>query len=117
ESRFNKFITEELGYAGVFIDRGYIIQEAVGNYKQFLFLPEQRIELNLLKMVPKDVSVVLNNALRKAWKENKKVQINKVRFQLNDEPVFLNISIQPPRPESNLTMIIFGESLLETVPG
>src|SRR5690554_5711946 len=116
ESRFNKFITQDLGYAGVFIDQGYIIQEAVGNYKQFLSLPELKIELNLLKMVPKDVSVVLNNALRKAWKENKKVHINKVRFQLNDESVFLNISIQPPKPDSNLTLIVFGESLLEVVP-
>src|SRR5690606_35245254 len=38
ESRFNKFITQELGYVGVFIDQAYIIQEAIGNYKQFLSL-------------------------------------------------------------------------------
>src|SRR5690606_42162219 len=90
ESRFNKFITQDLGYAGVVIDQGYIIQEAVGNYKQFLSLPELKIELNLLKMVPKDVSVVLNYALRKAWKEKKKLQINMYRYQINDAPVILH---------------------------
>lgn len=116
ETRFNKFITQELGYAGVFIDKNCIIQEAVGNFKQFLTLPDQKIELNLLKMVPREVAVVLNNALRKVWKDHKKVQINKTKFILNGNSVWVNITIQPPNEDSSLTMLVFGESQLEVVP-
>jgi two-component system CheB/CheR fusion protein len=98
EKDFNAFITQELGYVGIFIDKDYMIKEVVGNYKKFLSLPDKKIELNLLKMVPREVGLVLNAALRKAWKENKKTHLNRIRIKSNENEVFLNISIQPPRP-------------------
>lgn len=116
EKRFNKFITADLGYVGVFIDKAYMIQEAVGNYRQFLSLPDHKIELNILKMVPKEISIVLNTALRKVWKENKKVQLTRLRINRDDEDVYLNVSIQPPSKEDALTMVIFSESISEIIP-
>jgi len=116
EKRFNKFITADLGYVGVFIDKDYVIQEAVGNYRRFLSLPDQKIELNILKMVPKEISIVLNNALRKVWKEKIKVQINRLRIHRAENDVYLNVSIQPPGPEDTYTMVIFSESIAEIIP-
>ncbi|TDO22435.1 chemotaxis protein CheB [Pedobacter duraquae] len=116
EKSFNKFITNDLGYVGVFIDKLYMIQEAVGNYRQFLELPDTKIELNILKMVPKAVSIVLNTALRKSWKEQKKVHLNRIRSKKNGDDIYLNISIQPPDQEHPYTMIVFGESMIEVVP-
>ncbi|MHA4896063.1 chemotaxis protein CheB [Pedobacter sp. PWIIR3] len=113
EKSFNKFIIEELGFVGVFIDKSYIIQEAIGNYRQFLSLPELKIELNLLKMVPRDISIILNTAIRKAWKEHKKTQLKKVRIKHDLEDVFVNISVQPPDTETGYTMILFGERVTE----
>jgi two-component system CheB/CheR fusion protein len=118
EKSFNKFITEDLGYVGVFIDRAYMIQEAIGNYRQFLSLPDEKIELNILKMVPREVSIVLNTALRKAWKENKSTYLKRIRFKRKDDDVYLNISIQPQdgKEGSSYTLIVFGESTLEVIP-
>ncbi|RZJ28992.1 MAG: chemotaxis protein, partial [Chryseobacterium sp.] len=115
EKSFNKFITNDLGYVGVFIDKMYTIQEAVGNYRQFLELPDTKIELNILKMVPKPVSIVLNTALRKSWKELKTVHLTRIRSKKNGEDVYLNISIQPPNEDHPFTMIVFGESMTEIV--
>lgn len=117
EKDFNTFITEELGYVGIFIDKDYMIKDVVGNYKKFLSLPEKKIELNLLKMVPREVGLVLNASLRKAWKENKKTHLNRIRIKSDENEVFLNISIQPPGHghEMQYTMIVLGESLMESI--
>ncbi|MEJ2883659.1 chemotaxis protein CheB [Pedobacter sp. GR22-6] len=115
EKRFNKFVTADLGYAGVFVDKSYIIQETVGNYRRFLSLPE-KIELNILRMVPKEISIVLNTALRKVWSENKPVHINRLRIHRGDESIYLNASIQPPQDEDGYTMVIFSESIAEIIP-
>lgn len=118
EKNFNKFITQDLGFAGVFVDRAYLIKDAVGDYRQFLSLPGEKIELNILKMVPKEVSIVLNSALRKSWKEQKNTYLKRIRFKRNDEDIYLNISIQPDdvKKGREYTMIVFGESTMEVIP-
>lgn len=115
EKRFNKFITKDLGYVGVFIDKAYTIQEAVGNYRRYLSLPDHKIELNILKMVSKELSILLNTALRKVWKDLKQVHLNRIRIRRGAEDVYLNISIEPPE-DGGYTMIVFGESMTEIVP-
>lgn len=118
EKGFNSFLTKGLGYAGVYIDKSYVMQDAIGDYRKYLSLPEGKIELNVLKMVPKQVSVILNTALRKAWKDHEVTHLKRVRFELNQTDTYLNISVQPPDEESGsgYTLIVFGESTLETLP-
>ena len=118
EKGFNKFMTEDLGFAGVFIDKAYIIREVIGSYKKFLSLPDDNIELNILKMVPRDLSIVLSNGIRKSWKENKKIFLNRLRVKRGLEDVFVNISVQPPTVENSsaYTMVVFGESMVEIIP-
>lgn len=118
EKTFSRFITRDLGYVGVFIDKTCIIRETVGNYRRFLSLPDHKIELNLLKMVPQEMSLVLNTALRKSWKENKKTELKRIRFNQGDENIFLNISVLPPEGHgsSGYTMVVFGESTVDAVP-
>lgn len=115
EKEFNDFLIHDSGFVGVYIDKTYIIQEAIGNYRQFLTLPETKIELNILKMVPRGVSVVLNTAIRKAWKENKITHIKRVRIKQDEGEVYLNISIKPPFKDSgkSLTLIVLNESAVE----
>lgn len=118
EKNFNSFLTKNLGYAGVYVDKSYIMQDAIGDYRQFLSLPEEKIELNILKMVPKEISILLNTALRNAWKDNKVSHLKRVRFNSGGKDTYLNISVQPPenKNSSGFTMIVFGESTLETIP-
>lgn len=115
EKDFNDFMVSDMGYVGVYIDKSYIIQEAIGNYRQFLSLPEKKIELNILKMMPREVSVVLTTAIRKAWKDNKKTHVKRIRLKRDNEEYFLNISIKPPVLETGkaLTLIVMCESAVE----
>lgn len=116
EKDFNNFLLEDLGYVGVYIDKSYIVQDAIGNLSNFLSLPN-KIELNILKMVPHELSIVLNTGLRRAWKEGKKVLLKRIRVKRDNEEIFINISIRPPDAESgkNYTLIILGESMMEAV--
>jgi len=117
EKNFNDFITKGLGYIGVYIDKAYIMQDAIGNYRKYLSLPEDKVELNILKMVPKELAVVLNNALRKAWKTDEVIHLRRVRFKGDAEETYVNISVKPPDLENGngFTMILFGENILESV--
>ena len=118
EKSFNNFLTRDLGYVGIYIDKSYLMQDAIGDYRKFLFLPEDKLELNILKMVPKEISIILNTALRSAWKDNKITHLKRVRFSSNDKETYLNISVQPPQSTdtSTFTLVVFGESTLETIP-
>ncbi|MCX2574891.1 chemotaxis protein CheB [Pedobacter sandarakinus] len=118
EKSLTQFLTKDLGYIAVYVDKSYIMQDALGDYRQYLSLPEDKIELNILKMVPKEVSITLNTALRKAWKENETTHLKRIRFVKDNQEIYLNISVQPPVTQNGnpYTMIVFGESTLETIP-
>ena len=118
EKSFNSFLVSELSFVGVYIDKSYIIQDAIGDYRRYLSLPTEKIELNILKMVPKAVSVMLNSALRKAWKSHEPAYLKKVRLDTGMKEIFLNISVQPPDEKSidGFTMIVFGECTTEVIP-
>ncbi|MGO4877155.1 chemotaxis protein CheB [Pedobacter psychrotolerans] len=117
EKSFSNFLTKDLGYAGIYVDKSYIMQDAIGDYRKYLSLPEEKIELNVLKMVPKAVSIMLNSALRKAWKNQEATHLKRVYFNTKDQATYLNISVQPPEQDSGIgfTLIIFGESTVETI--
>ncbi|SOD12556.1 chemotaxis protein CheB [Pedobacter xixiisoli] len=115
EQNFNNFITGKLGYVAIYIDSSYIMQDAIGDYRKYLSLPEGKIELNILKMVPKQAAIILNTGLRKAWKENDTIHLRGVRFDEGNSERYLNISVQPPDPSQigSATMIIFSEHTVE----
>ncbi len=118
ERNFNDFITKGLGFIGIYIDKSYIIQDAIGDYRKYLSLPDGKIELNILKMVSKELSITLNTAIRKAWKGNEEIHLRRIRFERGDKETYLNVSVQPPDATqgSGFTLIVFGESVAENIP-
>jgi two-component system CheB/CheR fusion protein len=110
EADFREIMTEDLGYVAVYIDRNYEIKETIGNFGRFLSLPEKKLNFNLLKMVSPQLSIQLNSAIRKSWKENKKVLINGVRTSINDQDSFVDITIKPAIQGKPYTMVVFGAS-------
>ncbi len=118
EDDFKDFVVEELGCVGIFIDKNYEIKETIGDFRQYLSLPEKKLELNVLKMVPREVSMLLNTALRKAWKEHKKTHLRRIRIKKDDDDMYLHISIKPPDTQSAMgyTMIMFTEVRTDAIP-
>jgi two-component system CheB/CheR fusion protein len=107
---FREVMAEDYGYAAVYIDKNYEIREAIGNYKKYLSLPEKKLNLNLLKMIPADLSMVLNMGLRQAWKTEQKVPVKGVKLNTREGMRVVNMLIKPgPNTGHQYTLIVFGE--------
>ncbi|RYF87279.1 MAG: PAS domain S-box protein [Chitinophagaceae bacterium] len=105
---FKKLLTEEYGFAALYVDKNFDVKEAVGDYKKYLSLPEKSISLQLLKMVRPEVSASLNTALRKVMKGGEKMTINNIRLRGGDDEKGVTIYIKPATKEG-LFMIAFSE--------
>lgn len=106
---FREVLSEDFGYAAVYIDKNYEIREATGNYKKYLSLPDKRLNLNLLKMVHPDLSMVLNMALRQAWKTTQKASIKGIKLNLKEGLRVVNVLIKPDTGNGQYTLIVFGD--------
>jgi two-component system CheB/CheR fusion protein len=112
---FKDFLVNDLGYVGIFVDKNYEIKETIGDFKKYLSLPDRKLELNILKMVPQELSFMLNTALRQCWKDNKDVHFKRVRIKRDNEDVYVNLSVKPPVPNASkpFTLIVFNEIQLD----
>jgi len=104
---FRKLLTEEYGFAAVYIDKNFEVKEAIGDFKKYLSLPEKTISLQLLKMVRPEVSASLNAALRKVVKEGTKMTINNIRLRGTDDEKAVSIYIKPATKDG-LFMVAFS---------
>jgi len=102
-------LTDEYGFAAVYVDKQLEIKEAVGDFKKYLTLPDKISSLQILKMVGHDLSIALNTAIRKANKENSKVTLSNVKIRKDDKEKNVNIFVRPSSREGYM-LIVFGES-------
>ena len=105
---FKRLLTDEYGFAAVYIDKNFEVKEAIGDYKKYLSLPEKNISLQLLKMVRPEVSASLNAALRKVMKEGSKMTINNIRLRGGENEKGVSIYLKPASKDG-LYMITFSE--------
>ncbi|SKB29683.1 chemotaxis protein CheB [Daejeonella lutea] len=115
ENDFKSFLMADLGYAGIYIDNNHVIRDVVGNYKKFLSLPDDQIELNVLKMVPKTVAVLLNTGIRRAQKERKTVHLHNLVLDKSKKGQQFNVSIRKPESDDlhGYTLLAFSESFMD----
>lgn len=111
EELFQQFVIDQYGLVAVFIDKNFEIKDTVGNYKKFLSLPEKKLEVNLLKMVPKEISYLLNNTIRAVWKENVPKSLKRLKIKSAKEDVVVNIDVSPAMPDLDkpFTLIVFRQ--------
>ena len=102
-------LTEEYGFAAVYVDDLHEIKEATGDFRRYLSLPEKIVTLNVLKMVGPDLSVALNTALRKAKKESKKISLHGVRIKEGTKDKQINLFVRPASKDG-YTLIVFSDS-------
>jgi len=60
---------------------------------------------------------VLSTAIRKAWKENKKTVIQRVRERRGNDDIFLQVTVKPPEPRTahGYTLLMFVETKADPV--
>jgi len=106
---FKTLLTEEYGFAALYVDKNLEVKEAVGDFKKYLSLPDRIANLQLLKMVNNEFSLALNAAIRKSQKENTKVTLHNIRIKIGDKDKNINIFVRPSTRDQYM-MVVFGES-------
>lgn len=116
-NEFKDVLAEEFGFAAFYIDSNHEIREATGNYKKYISLPEGRLHLNLLKMLPPELSISLNGAIRKVQAEQKKILVKNVRIKGKTRNTYINFIVKPSNPALHdpLMLVVFGEARKERV--
>ncbi|SEN95642.1 two-component system, chemotaxis family, CheB/CheR fusion protein [Mucilaginibacter gossypiicola] len=115
EHDFLELVTEEFDAVAIFIDKSFTVRDTIGSYRRYLNLPEKKLDLNILNLVGRDVALLLNTAIRRAWKENKKTYLNKIRVKRESEEMFLQITVKPPVDNGSdaRTLLMFTETQAE----
>ncbi|MGV3503906.1 MAG: CheR family methyltransferase [Adhaeribacter sp.] len=110
----NETILEEFSYAAVFIDESFEMIHGVGDYTHFLSLPQRHFTMNLLKLVPADLSLTLGTMLRKVMRDKEKAIAHNVQVHEKDRVRYLNIVIKPCLSEKKyfqkFILVVFHET-------
>ena len=104
----NEALAEELGLACVYLDENFNILSAVGKIRQFIELPEKGFSINLLHLLPDNVSVAISTAARKAKQQNDTVLYKGVRLSRDGEVFVLNVLVR----SSQLNAVNRGPSFM-----
>ena len=110
---FRDVLAEEFGFAAFYVDGNYDIKESIGDFKKYLSLPDKKLHLNILKMVPAELSVALNTAIRKAVQEQKRVHLKSVRIKEKNKQRLVSVTVKPGIP---FVLIVLGELRKEQIP-
>jgi len=92
---FTNGIIDKYGYAAIFVNENFEVVHAMGNFSQYMHLPEKTLDFNLLKMVPEDLSIILASTIRKCFKKNQRVIMNPCRIGEGDNKKIIDLTIQP----------------------
>jgi two-component system CheB/CheR fusion protein len=108
---FKDLLADEHNYAALYIDSKYEVKEAVGEFTKYLSLPERKLNFHLLKMLLPELSMAVNAAVRKAWKEKQKVVVRSVRIKRGEHSFLINAIVKPLPPEKlPYTLVVFWET-------
>lgn len=110
-------LLEEFNFAAFYIDHNFEIRETVGNFERVLSLPKKVLKLNLLRMLPVNISTVLIAEIKKAWKSEERQVINNLVFQHDAKSTAVQVAVTPARPSAGrpYTMVAFHYMMLQEV--
>jgi two-component system, chemotaxis family, CheB/CheR fusion protein len=109
---FRDVLMDDLSYVVLYIDPNFDIRETIGPYERFLNLPRKQLHLNLLRMLPSGISILLSAEIRKAGKTGQKAWLRNVRYQKEADSLTVEIFIRPGAKSNGgqPTMIILHET-------
>lgn len=104
-------LIEECISPGVIIDQNGEIVQICGDANKYLKVPTDKVSLNILRMVPKEITATLGTAISKVKRENKAVTYANIRLTHKDGSQYINLIVRPFPTEKNLSLIhvIFDE--------
>lgn len=91
----NDMLLEETDYAAVFINESYELIRVLGNLNKFFSLPDKQLKLNLLKMLPEELSLTLNMAIHRSVNKKKKIDLQGIVLGDKTNLRSVNVVIKP----------------------
>ncbi|MGC3945116.1 MAG: chemotaxis protein CheB [Chryseolinea sp.] len=106
---FKSTMFADFNFAAFHIDRNFEIKDAVGNYERILALPKKVLKLNLIRMLPSNVSSRLVAEIKSVWKSDEKKVVKNLSFSTGDKAVYLQALIQSETHSKlkNYTLVAF----------
>ena len=92
---FSETVLEHFHAASVFIDSEYNILEALGSFRKYASLPTNGFSINLLDMLEADLKYLVQNALRKASKLQKRIYCKDAIFSHEGGRKAVDIIVKP----------------------
>lgn len=112
---FTSTLAEEFGFAGLYIDKNFCIREALGNYKRYLQLPDDKFDLSVLKMAPPDLARALHTAVYASWQDGKKIHMHNVEVGEGPTRRKISITVKPSlQNRTEYTFVALGEAMQTT---
>ena len=87
---FRNLIADELGVALIHLNDRYEVKEATGAFKQYLTLPADRFDTNVLRLLVPDLSVAVGQALRSVAKGAGTVRQMRIRVRSGNTTHYVN---------------------------
>lgn len=113
----NEALTDELGCASVYVDENLNILHANGNLNKYITLPEKGFSVNLQKMLPDNLVIAINTAIRKSMKEKLPSVYKGVRLREDNKIRKVVVLIKPFQMDKldskKYYLIIFFEHSIE----
>ena len=97
----------------IIVNENFQLTYTFGELREFVSFPSGEASLDILKLVPKDLSLALSTALHRAKKENKMINYNGIAVAKGQQPEIVNLSVKQFRMshQQNFYYLIFMERL------
>ena len=96
--------------ASVVINEKYDILHVYNDINKFVKLPIGKISLNILNMVPNELSIAIGTAIHRVTKDRKEIIYNDVAIETDDKVTYINLVVKPfthLKTKANLILLIF----------
>ena len=109
-SQFNESfmdtVADNFRLTGLYIDENYQLLHGIGDINRFLKFPNKRLQFNLLKVVPKELAVILSVDIRKVLRHNQEVETRQVVLKLGKKNQLVQVTVKPVELEKNQSPVI-----------
>ncbi|ONI38093.1 hypothetical protein AN639_03445 [Candidatus Epulonipiscium fishelsonii] len=97
---------------GIIVNQEFELIHTIGDVNEYIRIPSNRVSLNLLKMIRKDLSVAVGTALNNVFTENKSFKYKNIRILQNEKHIELAITVKPyidSLADKKFAIILFEE--------
>ncbi len=90
-----QIVLEQFGAASVYIDKDYVILEALGEFSKYVVLPDSGFSSKLTEVLPEDLRVGVSTAIRKAIRSKSDFLYKNVKCTTLSKTYLIDVLVRP----------------------